>query len=271
MNDKNLTQKFAEMGARLRLTDTVRPRRGFGVAGPFALDVQSGLQGEFFVIGVRPGTAVEMEVVDIRPDDRHLLLFVKEGAEQHHFLCGHDERHWFVAALPESAGDLDTVKAAMEALKPAEVKQAQAKKGIQGKDLRRRRNAAYIRQGEWFFLPVPHMRVDLKLALRNEPIVRGDGGKPHFADWCYRRGGEPVYVSKLYPNGLLVREYQRLVAEKPGMKKLLWRLMQRNAEVYVKGQVRHADHKTVGLRCWHRVLMNTETQSKAMQNVAFLD
>ena len=271
MNDKHLTQKFAEMGARLRMTNAVRPRRGFGAPGPFALDVQTGLQGEFFLIGVRPRTAVEMEVVDIRPPDRHLLLLVTEGIERHHFLCGHDERHWFVAALPESAGGVGTVKAAMEALKPAEVKQAQAEKGIKGKDLRRRRNAAYIRQGEWFFLPVPHLRMDGGSLRHNEPIVRGDGGKPHFAELCYRRGGESVYVSKLYPNGLPIREYQKLVAEKPGMKKLFWRLMQRNAEVYVKGQVRHADHKTVGLRCWHRVLMNTEAQSKAMRNVAFLD
>ena len=33
----------------------------------------------------------------------------------------------------------------------------------------------------------------------------------------------------------------------------------------------HADHATITLHGWHRVLMNTEGQSKAIKNVAFLD
>jgi hypothetical protein len=36
-------------------------------------------------------------------------------------------------------------------------------------------------------------------------------------------------------------------------------------------RVRHADHATITLHGWHRVLMNTEGQSKAMSHVAFLD
>jgi hypothetical protein len=36
-----------------------------------------------------------------------------------------------------------------------------------------------------------------------------------------------------------------------------------------KGRIRHADHATIALHGWHRVLMNTEGQSKAMKNVAF--
>jgi hypothetical protein len=43
------------------------------------------------------------------------------------------------------------------------------------------------------------------------------------------------------------------------------------AFVYVNGRIRHADHKTITLNGWHRVLMNTEGQSKAMKNVVFLD
>ena len=48
-------------------------------------------------------------------------------------------------------------------------------------------------------------------------------------------------------------------------------MMRRNPLVYVRGRVRHADHKTIMLHGWHRVLMNTERQSQAMRNVAFLD
>ena len=47
--------------------------------------------------------------------------------------------------------------------------------------------------------------------------------------------------------------------------------MRRNPGVYVRGRVRHADHATIILHDWHRVVMNTEGQSKAMRNVAFLD
>ncbi|MGA7496337.1 MAG: hypothetical protein WBX00_06360 [Isosphaeraceae bacterium] len=47
--------------------------------------------------------------------------------------------------------------------------------------------------------------------------------------------------------------------------------MLRNAGVYVRGRVRHADHKTIVLHGWHRVLMNTEGEAQARRNVAFLD
>ena len=49
------------------------------------------------------------------------------------------------------------------------------------------------------------------------------------------------------------------------------RILRRNLGVYVKGRVRHADHATITLHGWHQVVMNTEGQSKAMRNVAFLD
>ncbi len=48
-------------------------------------------------------------------------------------------------------------------------------------------------------------------------------------------------------------------------------IMQRNPGVFVKGRVSHPDHRTIHLRGWHRVVMNTETQAPAMRHVAFLD
>jgi hypothetical protein len=142
---------------------------------------------------------------------------------------------------------------------------------VRGHDLRNRKNAAYTRQGEWFFVPTPGLKVDHKLILRNEPIARGNGGKPHWADYCYRIGGESVYVCLRYPNGLTVPAYEGLIRDKQDAKRWPWRLMVRDARVYVRGQVRHSDHKTVGLHDWHRVFMNTETRAVAMRNVAFLD
>jgi hypothetical protein len=41
--------------------------------------------------------------------------------------------------------------------------------------------------------------------------------------------------------------------------------------LHTKFVIRHDDQATITLEGWHRVLMNTEGQSKAMRNVAFLD
>jgi hypothetical protein len=48
-------------------------------------------------------------------------------------------------------------------------------------------------------------------------------------------------------------------------------MMRRDMGVYARGSVSHADHATITLPFWHRVLMNTETQSRTMRFVAFLD
>ena len=44
--------------------------------------------------------------------------------EKQKFLCGHDERHWFVAAVPEDARGVTGVVAAKAALQPALVRTA---------------------------------------------------------------------------------------------------------------------------------------------------
>ena len=47
--------------------------------------------------------------------------------------------------------------------------------------------------------------------------------------------------------------------------------MQRNPEAYVRGTISHPDHRTIELHVWHKVLMNTENQARAMRHVVFLD
>ena len=268
MDTKLLDIKFARIGARLKVTDR-RARPGH-TTWAFSLDVQTDRKGEFFEIVRPPGAEAEVAVLDVQPADRHLLLLVREGQDKSKFLCGHDERHWFVAGIPESA-PVGTVRQAKEALKPAEVQTAQARQGLKAKARSRRKNAAYRRQGEWFFLPVPGFVVDEKLVLPNEPLTRGNGGKPHWAEFCYRTGGETVYVCSRYPNGVTEADYKDILAGSPKAKGWGWRTMRRNPGVYVKGRVRHADHATITLNGWHQVVMSTEGQSRAMRNVAFLD
>lgn len=261
-----LDRMFSRIGARLKVADRP-PRRSPSV---ISLDVRADPKGEFFEIVQQPGTEAEIAVLDVQPADRHLLLLVREGKDKSKFLCGHDERHWFVAGIPETAS-VGTVRQAKEALKPAEVRTAQARQGIKAKARNRRKNAAYRRQGEWFFLPVPGFIVNEKFVLKNEPLSRGNGSKPHWVEFCYRTGGETVYVCSRHPNGMSEAAYKSILAGNSKAKRWGWRTMRRNPGVYVKGRIRHADHATITLHGWHRVLMNTEGQSKAMRNVAFLD
>ncbi len=269
MDTTDLLTKFARIGARLKVAD--RPSRRSRVPlGAVSLDVQADRNGEFFEVASPGGTDPEVAVLDVRPADRHLLLMVREGGEKHKFLCGHDERHWFVAAVPETA-PVGTVRQAKEALKPPEVQVAQGRRGLRAEARNRRKNAAYRRQGEWFFLPVPGFAVDESLVLRNEPIRRGDGGNPHWVESCYRTGGETVYVCSRHPNGVTVPRYQQILAGNPKAKGWNWQTMRRNPGVYVRGSVRHADHKTIVLHGWHRGLMNPAGLATARRNVASLD
>src|SRR3954470_23835656 len=166
MDTNLLDAKFACIGARLKVA--ARPSRRTRTPGVISLDVQADRKGEFFEIVRRPGAEAEIAVLDVQPADRHLLLLVREGKDKSKFLCGHDERHWFVAAIPESA-PVGTVRQAKEALKPAEVQVAQDLQKLRAEARNRRKNVASRRQGEWFFLPVPCFHVDESLVLKDEP------------------------------------------------------------------------------------------------------
>jgi hypothetical protein len=260
-----LDKKFARMGARLKIAD--RPGRGNGLV---RLDVRSDNRGEFFEIARSVRALAEIDVLDVQPGERHLLLLVRDHGAKHKFLCGHDERHWFVAAIPERA-PVGTVRQAREALKPIDVRNAQARHALNGKARQRRKNAAYVRQGEWFFIPAPGLVVDESLLLRNEPLSRGLGSKPHWAECCCRLGGQVVYVCGRYPRGVTENQYRKLLSRNAAARTWGWQTMRRNPAVFVRGRIRHTDHRTIVLREWHRVLMNTENQSAARRNVAFLD
>ena len=65
--------------------------------------------------------SLDVTVMQSEPKKRHLLLLVRNTADKpqlDRFLCGHDEREWFVAAVP---GGASQVRQAMDALQPPEV------------------------------------------------------------------------------------------------------------------------------------------------------
>ena len=236
------------------------------------LDIGRDQHGEYFEIRTAPGARQEIVVLNAQPREKHLLLLSRQFGEKgqflakQKFLCGHEERHWFVAAIPENEPVSDVATARI-ALKPAEVREREEAIGVSRKASFRRRNPAFIRQGEWFFVPTA-VKTDPLLVIKDEPLSRGRGSKPHWAEECYRSGGDTVYVSGKYPAGLTPDEYKKLPAHE---RNLGFRIMERDAAVFVRGRVSHPDHATVTLGGWHRVFMNTENRSRAMRFLAFFD
>ena len=251
-----LERRSAAIGARVKVE---RAR------GAPRIDVGVDRRGEFFALRVsRDAEAVS--VVDADRDDRSLLLLVRDGGEKSKFLCGFDERHWFVAAIPESASGVGGVAAAKDALQPDAVRHAVAR--VRPRDRFRRRNVAYVRQGEWFFLPQWAVEVDDGAVLRDEPLTRGLG-KSHVLEYAFRRSGETVFVNAVHPTGISVAEFELLPPSQ--VRAGGWREMVRDPELYAKGAVRHPDHNTIVLHGWHRVLTNTEHAARARRHVAFID
>lgn len=275
-----VVSKFERIGARVHL-QPLRPRFSWSwnqrrfipetTAAHVALDVKLDRAGEYFDLVV--GESRRLSVLDVRPRERHLLLMVRDASNmtKDKFLCGHDERHWFVAAVPDRS--TSNVRTAMEALKPAAVRDAQDRAQVRGRDRNRRYNPGFVRQGEWFFVPRPEFNPADACVHRNEPLFRGGvrRGKPHIMSEVVRLGGETVYVSRVAPVGVRVEEYRELIERDPRMRALHWQMRQHDARVYARGSVRHRDHATIELPVWHEVLMNREWETPAMRHVVFLD
>jgi hypothetical protein len=263
MSNESIERQFAKMGARAKIREITRP------SDPdYMLDVRRDKRGEFYDIGFKPDAECELQVINIDPDDRHMVvLFKDDSGNKERYLCGHDERSWFVAAVP---GGANTVFEAKEALKPAAARESQDKKKVRKNKRNKRHNEGYLRQGEWFFISEPHLRVDEKLIIRNEPIRRGRG-KAHMVEEIYRTGGTTVYVNREHPDGLSQAKYDELLARDPSQRNKNWRMMRSNAGVYGRGKVSHPDHATIELPGWHRIVPNTESNASWSTNMTFLD
>jgi hypothetical protein len=145
-----------------------------------------------------------------------------------HFLCGMDEQHLFVAELPYG---VSSVAGAREALRAPEVPSSL-----------RLRGGRIVRQGEWFFLPASvRERADIDAMIRLGKVFRGIGiaqaarlgraGRPHVAD-------------------------EIVVLTDSGARPI--------PRIYVRGHVRHPDHRTIALQDFHRTVPNRERFAQAV-------
>lgn len=244
-NTEYLCRHFSRIGARLKFQE---PRAWQSVK--VRIDVGRDRSGEFF--DIRCIEDVAPEILDVQPASRHLVLMVRDGEFKNKFLLGHDERHWFAAAVP---GDgVHDVRTAIASLRPTEIEGRSA-----------------IRQGEWFFVSERGVSEKDAVIHRDEPLSRGAGSKPHICQELMRRGGAAVMVSSAYPTGISPERYERLISSDPQARGMAWRRMTRDADVYARGEVRHRDHKTIHLDGWHRVYMNRERFARHAPQIAFLD
>lgn len=261
-----LEKQFARIGATLVVRPMQKARAWNRNPRRYDVNVLNDKKlGEHFVISAT-SDAPEMRVLNADPDDRHLVLHIAgdEGGER--FLCGHDERHWFAAAV---ADRVSTVKDAKRSLLPKTLREA----GLTDRTISTRHNETFKRQGEWFFVPVDanyfKRRGGATTVLHNEPLLRNRNAKPHMCSDVIRFGGTPVvvYMGVEYTPASwdLFVEQLRAHGKRPTGRVLN---VVKDPEVYVRGQVRHPDHATLVLKGWHRVHANAEMRS---ENLSFYD
>jgi hypothetical protein len=237
-----LEKHFAAIGARLDVR-----------SGPdhidYRFDVIRDRRDEYFEL--RGSRLDELVVQHVDRPGRHILVYGidRDNAAERRvsrFLCGHDERHWFVAGIGDRVA---TVRDAKLSLAPAAIRAAVARERHRD----RRHNRVFTRQGEWFFVPATLPRLGRGTQIhRNEPISRGRG-KSHYCEQLIRHGGVTV---RLYQGREIDdTEFAELIAKNP---RLATQTMTRDAVVYVRGCIRHEDHATIRLHDWHRVYLNNE-------------
>ena len=256
MTEESLQKHFRSIGARVKFRSAAAPRRRIPTAESFTIDIKQDKRGEYFDI-LQGKAAPKLELLQVKLKERHLLLYSRDGQR---FLCGYDERHWFVAGVDVP---VSTIRDAKSSLIPVNIRERV--KGLSSKEVNKRRNAAFIRQGEWFFIPV-NRNMPKHLILKDEPLQRTASSKPHICEEIYREGGELVYIVK--GKEMTKAEYTQRKKRDPNFNPWNPQMMRRNPEVYARGYVRHEDHATIKLDGWHSVFINAESMTSA---VSFLD
>jgi len=150
-----------------------------------------------------------------------------------HYLCGQDESHLFIAQLAQRASSIARAHALLAPRVPW--------------DYAKQR---WVRQGEWFFFAAtPSDRAEIERRGVLGYGLRTNVGIAEAARLL--RPGRPHVVSEL-----------RLLkgsAVQPGRR------------IFVRGEVRHPDHRTLVLHDWHRVLPNGELTTRRTRGVLWVD
>ncbi len=87
MDTSHLISKFERIGARAAIRPLVR-NRWQPQTGPVVIDVGHDHHGESF--DIRADDSANVEVLDVQPNDRHLLLIVRQPAGHSRVSIGSD-------------------------------------------------------------------------------------------------------------------------------------------------------------------------------------
>jgi hypothetical protein len=277
-----LEKQFEKMGARITIRKGTSPR---GAVLRMNVSVDRG--GEHFTLTIHPDvddSEIQLQVLDYDPKLKQMLLFVrsprmvsertpissrvssvrqvrssnKNDMTTERLLVGRDEMHWFVAGVTVS----NNIREAFRLLRPQAVTVSAEKSGVKTKEWRKRKTKGFVRQGEWFFVPIHFQENKDTIIHKNEPITRPTGGKPHYVEEVVRKGGETVYMS----GDILIteKEYKQL----PNNERYKYAQRTRGAIVLGRGKVKHPDHHTINLVGWHEVHLSTESGTNSN---AFID
>ena len=287
MNDKfktmreSLISQFAKAGLKLEITDN--PLGGRGINNKvFGMDIQRKTKGnwrnEYFRIWPG-GEENNIQVINVDKKTEQLVLMVHEKKQEftetvkkhsvaafkpndivrvlkngdaivrrhtsgnkRHFLLGVDERQMFIAQLPEAAS---TVRQAHDRLKAPTVWLYEGKQA-----------GRTIRQGEWFFLNVDSAEQGkIEHAVKNG-LVRL---KIDIASGI--AGRRVKFKNEHVAEELVIVEGTKLERGLPI----------RERDIFVRGSVRHPEHKTVSFKNWRKVIRNTESNEGRMSGVGWID
>jgi hypothetical protein len=111
--------------------------------------------------------SLKATLLQTEPKERRPLLLGRKSAAKpqlDRFLCGHDEREWFIAAVP---GGVSSVR---QAIGRARAEPRSIEKALLAQDRR-------ISRAERIFVPKAMSHLEQKLVLRNEPLRPGAGKK----------------------------------------------------------------------------------------------
>lgn len=266
----HLESQFKRAGIPIQVTERAFVRNLQGGARITQIDV--GINGNDEWIRCFPGDDSQITVMNVDKGHQQVVLSVREPertfkekqslpwgerdpetgkrytwverttpANERRLLVGMDERHLFISQMEEGKSPT-TVKEAHNSLAPV---------GIPGTK-KRRKKQNIKRQGEWFMVPATQEEIqEINQAIKDGKLEKkvalgsgGDGrlpgrGKPHVAKERVRLG----------VTGTVTRS------------RWSWQQNTQWAASYVRGWVRHADHKTIKLQDWHRVESNNEDRS----------
>ncbi len=229
-----LKRKFEEAGLDIAITD--RPSFAHG-ANIFALNVNKknvkGRSKEYFALN--PGDA-EVKVLDVEPDHRQLVLMVHEperrfstsewNAKARKFgsVFHVTQAGWFkyLVGMDERSYFMTQLPSRVKVTTVEDAHEALKSPDVRSIETKKgAKNAKVVRQGEWFFVKATDEEVE---EIEKRPVLRkeGIGGRAH--------AGKPHVADEIV----------------------------NMANVFVRGRVRHPDHRTVYFSVWHRVFLNAE-------------